>query len=243
MNYYIYGNWKSNGTRAALKTFLSEWNSLTHPLKEGLHTGLALPWHLLCQPRIEGINFGSQNVSATGAGAYTGETHCGMLEELEVDFSLVGHSERRHLYGETVEDTRKKLENLVQAGIFPMLCIGETLEERRAGKLEDVLTQQCSALSGVPLGTTFAVAYEPVWAIGTGVAATPDDVKQAHAIVRKLLENKGYKEIPILYGGSVKPGNAGELAGIDDVHGFLVGGASLKASDFHGILTAFAGGK
>ncbi|PIE91141.1 MAG: triose-phosphate isomerase [Acidobacteria bacterium] len=243
MNFYIYGNWKSNGTKEAFATFQKEWETHQHPEKEGIHVGLALPWHLLLEERTADLHIGSQNVSAYGAGAYTGETHTGMLKEMKVGFSLVGHSERRHIFGETVEDTRKKLENLVAAGIFPMLCIGETLDERKAGRLEKVLEDQCSALSAIPAGTPFALAYEPVWAIGTGVAATPDDVKEAHAFIRQLMEKKGYGHVPTLYGGSVKPGNAGELATIEDVHGFLVGGASLKAADFHGILDAFAASK
>jgi len=243
MNSYIYGNWKSNGSRESLSMFLKEWEGFKHPVKEGLFAGLALPWHLLMERRVSSIKVGSQNVSAYGSGAYTGETHTGMLKEMDVDFSLVGHSERRHIFGETIEDTTKKLANLVEAGIFPMLCIGETLDERKADKLEAVLEEQCSALSSIPKGTPFALAYEPVWAIGTGVAATPDDVVEAHAFIRRLMEKMGYGHVPILYGGSVKPSNAGELAGIEDVHGFLIGGASLKASDLHGILDAFATNK
>ena len=243
MEFFVYGNWKSHGSVNDLDTFITEWETFAHPEIPGLHAGLALPWHLLGQARTPSLDFGSQNVSAFGPGAYTGETHTGMLIEMQVAFSLVGHSERRHIFGERIEDTQKKLANLVKAGIFPMLCIGETLDERKAGNLAKVLTDQCTALSSVPVGTRFAVAYEPVWAIGTGVAATPRDVVEAHAFIRNLLETKGYANTPILYGGSVKPDNAAELAKIEDVHGFLVGGASLKASDFHGILDAFASEK
>jgi len=243
MNYYVYGNWKSNGNIQSLDTFTQEWETYSHPELEGLNSGLALPWHLLCQARTPSLNYGSQNVSAFGPGAYTGETNTDMLHEMKVSFSLVGHSERRHIFGETIEDTRKKLANLVEAKLFPMLCIGETLEERKAGQLEKVLREQCAALDAIPKDVEFAIAYEPVWAIGTGVAATPQDVVEAHALVQKILSEMGFSDTPILYGGSVKPSNAGELAKIEDVHGFLVGGASLKASDFHGILDAFATGK
>ncbi|CAM2008178.1 triose-phosphate isomerase [Acanthopleuribacter pedis] len=239
MNYLVLGNWKSNGDQKALTAFLAEFSPVNRALIDGYRTGIAVPYHLIQAGDFGSAWVGAQNVSAFPPGAYTGEITGGMLSELGTQFGLVGHSERRHLMGETVEQTRAKLENLQQSGIYPILCVGETLDERNQGRLHEVLLAQLAALDIFTKDSSFAVAYEPVWAIGTGVAATPADVADAHRFLRETLAERGFGHVPLMYGGSVKPANAAELAAIDDVHGFLVGGASLKAGSFGEIDRAF----
>lgn len=244
MEYFVFGNWKSNGRLADLKKFQTGFSQFAPALPSGVHTGFAFPFHMIESTTGLGAPMiGAQNVSRYDEGAYTGEITAGMLAELGSQFALVGHSERRALFGETVADTAEKLQRLLAANILPVLCIGETLEERQGGKLEAVLSEQLTALDSVEKGTRLVVAYEPVWAIGTGVAAKPEDVAETHAFLAKHLESKGFGGTPLQYGGSVKPENAKELAGIAHVDGFLVGGASLKADQFAAILSAFIEGK
>jgi len=240
MSYWVLGNWKSNGSLAMVREFANGFRDSAANLPESLKTGVALPFHLLDKARDIGETLvGAENVSAFGEGAYTGEITAGMLAEMNCDFCLVGHSERRQYFKETVEETAAKLARLHEADVLPVLCIGETLEQRKAGHLESVLTYQLGPVQGLAGDAPLVVAYEPVWAIGTGVAAEPKDVAEAHALVKRLLDEAGHGEAAVLYGGSVKPGNAGVLGALEDVDGFLVGGASLKASDFAPILQKF----
>ncbi|MDJ0835921.1 MAG: triose-phosphate isomerase [Acidobacteriota bacterium] len=240
--YYVLGNWKSNGTIDMIDTFTSGFN---HPEpNEDLAYGLALPFHLLHHHKDFGaLALGAQNVSSFREGAFTGEITAGMLGDTGCRFCLVGHSERRQYFKETVKETATKLKRLLAAEIFPIFCVGETLEEREAGMLRMVLKEQLAPMDALEEGARFAVAYEPVWAIGTGVAATPKDVKEAHFLIKRLLSSSGFGETPVLYGGSVKPKNAKSLAEIGQLDGFLVGGASLKPDDFQGIVTEFSAGK
>lgn len=241
MSYLVLGNWKSNGDMSQVQSFLEGY---AHHNVDALRTGLALPFHLLrFEDQFEELWLGAQNVSAFGAGAFTGEITADMLVDCGCRFSLVGHSERRAYFGETPGMTTDKLRRLVEVGIYPVFCIGETLEERETGKLKAVLAEQLAPLAALDAGTALAVAYEPVWAIGTGVAAEPEDVAQAHALVKDLLKGHGFERTPVLYGGSVKPANAGTLSAIEHVDGFLVGGASLKADSFNGIVSGFCTGK
>lgn len=189
---------------------------------------------------------GAQDVSAYESGAYTGEISAGMLESMEMDFCIVGHSERRAYHGETDQQVAAKVNNLLAHGISPIVCCGEVLEEREANKQFDVVKRQISDglfhLNAEEIKNV-VIAYEPVWAIGTGKTATPEQAQEIHAYIRSLLAEKYGKdvadEISILYGGSCKPGNAKELFANPDVDGGLIGGACLKAEDFLAIATSF----
>lgn len=185
------------------------------------------------------VDFGVQNIHWEQAGALTGETSAAMAKESGASLVLIGHSERRHIFGETDKEVGLKVHAAVRAGLVPVVCVGELLEERKAGKLEQVLRRQVAAFTA-PLGdcSQYMVAYEPVWAIGTGETATPADASEAHAIVRTALGALG--DCPVLYGGSVKPANAASLMSAPDVDGVLVGGASLDPDVFARIVEAAA---
>lgn len=191
------------------------------------------------------IALGVQNVHWEARGAFTGETSVAMAVDAGATWALVGHSERRHVFGESDEETRLKVRAALEGGLGAVLCVGETLEERRAGRVEEVILRQLDAvLESLREGEAarLLVAYEPVWAIGTGETATPADASAAHAALRaRLAERLGADAagaVPILYGGSVKPDNAAELLGADEVDGVLVGGASLDPEGFAAIVEA-----
>lgn len=181
---------------------------------------------------------GAQNVSDKAAGAYTGEISAAMLRDLQVSYVILGHSERRSYYGETDAFINKKVLACLESNLKPVLCVGETLEEREAGKVEEVIkTQLVGGLADVPAdkAESVVIAYEPVWAIGTGKTATPEQAQEVHAFIRKTLtEILGTvsANIRILYGGSMKPSNADELLAKPDIDGGLIGGAALVANDF-----------
>ena len=241
MKKYVMGNWKSNGTTEMIHAFREAMPQLTEAAGNNANLGLALPYHLLIQGnKMEGMATGGQQVSRFPEGAYTGEITGNMLKASGCNFCLVGHSERRQYFHETVADTGERIGRLIDTGLLPVLCIGETLEQRQAGQLTEVLSEQLGPLDALDGNTELVVAYEPVWAIGTGVAATPEDVAGAHANIKEMLAKKGFSnDTAILYGGSVKGANAAELAAIDNVDGFLVGGASLKPQDFLAIIKGF----
>ena len=189
------------------------------------------------------IKVGAQNVHFADEGAFTGEISVSMLEEIGVDFCIVGHSERRQYFGETDETVNKKLKKLFEGPIRPILCVGESLEERDADKAFDVVGGQIKAdLEGIDAADVkkLVIAYEPIWAIGTGRTATPDQAEEMCAFIRKtLIEIYGEEvsdEVIIQYGGSVKPANATEIMNMDEIDGALVGGASLKPKDFMEII-------
>jgi triosephosphate isomerase len=191
------------------------------------------------------IAVGAQDLYFEQNGAFTGEISVSMLKDIGCTYALCGHSERRHVIGETDELINKKVAAAISGGLLPVLCVGELLDERKASQTNEVLTRQVkNGLAGLSAEKISAVtiAYEPVWAIGTGLTATPEQAQQAHELVRKLLaeiyDAQLAEEIRILYGGSVKPGNAAELMQQQDVDGSLVGGASLKADDFLAIIRA-----
>ena len=189
---------------------------------------------------------GAQNVSDQEAGAYTGEVSAAMLESMELDYCIVGHSERRAYYHETDAIVAAKVNRLLEHNIRPIVCCGEVLEEREAGKQFEVVKRQITDGLFHLSAEQFAdvvIAYEPVWAIGTGKTATPEQAQEIHAFIRGLIAEKYGDEVAdntsILYGGSCKPSNAKELFSCPDIDGGLIGGASLKAADFMGIVTAF----
>ena len=198
-----------------------------------------------CLAGRAGMRLGVQNIHWEEKGAFTGETSAAIAADAGATHVLVGHSERRHVFGETNDDATRKIQRALDTGLIPVLCVGETLTERREGRLEDVILGQLEA--GVAPVASFAeasllVAYEPVWAIGTGETATPDDASHAHGLLVARLEallgaDRGSR-VPVLYGGSVKPDNAGELLAAPGVDGVLVGGASLDPTSFARIVEA-----
>lgn len=190
------------------------------------------------------VKIGAQNVSDKASGAYTGEISAAMLRDLQVSYVILGHSERRSYYGETDAFINKKVLACLESNLKPVLCVGETLEEREAGKVEEVIkTQLVGGLADVPAdkAETVVIAYEPVWAIGTGKTATPEQAQEVHAFIRKTLtEILGTvsANIRILYGGSMKPSNADELLAKPDIDGGLIGGAALVANDFLALVSS-----
>ena len=190
------------------------------------------------------VRVGVQNIHWEAKGAFTGEVSASMARDAGAHYALVGHSERRHVFGETDEETGRKVEACFRAGLVPILCIGEKLEERERGETDAVVLRQLRAgFSGItPTQIAHSlVAYEPVWAIGTGKNATPEDASRVHRLIRhdlKLISPEKYSAIPILYGGSVNRGNAPQLLAAPDVDGVLVGGASLDAEGWSAIVKA-----
>lgn len=185
--------------------------------------------------REAGIALAAQNCHPGFEGAYTGETSLSMLADIGVSYVLVGHSERRALFGENDDFLNQKLKAVLSAGLIPILCVGETLEQREAGVAESVVERQLQlGFQGVEFDGKMMVAYEPIWAIGTGKTATAADARKMHQFIRQCLVSMSAEgeNIPVLYGGSVKPANASELLAEPDIGGVLVGGASLNPDDF-----------
>ncbi len=190
------------------------------------------------------VKLGAQDVHWEPRGAYTGKIGCAMLKSAGVEYVIIGHSEQRQYFGETDESVNKKIKAALEAGLLPIVCVGETIEQRRANEVETVLGRQIrGGFEGVTARQllTCTIAYEPVWAIGTGETATPEQANGAHkyirSVVSELYDSGTAEAVRIQYGGSMKPGNAKELLGRSDIDGGLIGGASLKADDFAGIVT------
>jgi triosephosphate isomerase len=240
---YMIGNWKMNQSLEEVKSFFTSLKEQN--LSQGNFWIAPQLIHITTSLEIAGnIKIGSQNVSHQGNGAFTGETSAVSLKELGVHFSLVGHSERRALYGETDQSVNLKTKKILEVGLVPVVCIGETLEERESGKtLDVVLSQIKNGLQDIKLTSEsqLILAYEPVWAIGTGKTASPEQAEEVHAAIRKLL-NELYpsigQEMSILYGGSVKPANVASLLSMPNINGGLVGGASIKADSFSDLCRA-----
>jgi triosephosphate isomerase len=251
----VAGNWKMNLDRSrgvALATAVSG--------RRGEAPGVEM---VLCPPAVYvvpvseavakaggDVGVGGQNASDKESGAFTGEVAPQMLVDLGCRYVILGHSERRTLFGETDVAVNAKTKAALAAGLVPIVCVGETLTEREAGRTEAVVTTQVNgSLAGLDAASLekTVVAYEPVWAIGTGKVATPEQAQEVHATIRRLLAGLSSAataaKVRIQYGGSVKPDNAAELAACPDIDGALVGGASLKADDFLGIARAFAAGR
>ena len=238
----IAGNWKMHHGASATRTFFRDF---APDLGESAPTLIIFPPALSLAAAVESrggrpeVHLGVQNIHWEEKGAFTGESSVSMALAAGATYALIGHSERRHIFRETDEEVSLKVGACVASGLTPVVCVGETLEERRAGRLEEVIERQLETalegLAGCP-EAHFMVAYEPVWAIGTGETATPEDAAGAHTllrtVLRKALVEDHAEEVPILYGGSVKPGNAGEPLSADEVDGVLVGGASLDAESF-----------
>jgi triosephosphate isomerase (TIM) len=245
---FIAGNWKMNTTS---KSSVALACSIAGGFKDDSNVTVAVcPPFIHLQSVIKALNgssiaVGSQDVYFEPDGAFTGEISVAMLKEIGCIYSICGHSERRHVIGETDELVNKKVAASINGGLLPILCVGELLEERKASKTEDVVTKQLkkgmAGLSGEK-ARSVTIAYEPVWAIGTGLTATPGQAQDVHKFIRQLLAQMYDRELAqetcILYGGSVKPDNAKQIMEQPDVDGLLVGGASLKDKDFLAIINA-----
>ena len=243
----IAGNWKMNGTKAEAADLLRGIVAGAGAMqKVEIAVCPPFPYLQIVEEMLSGtaIAWGSQDVSREEAGAFTGQVSAAMLKDFGCRYAIVGHSERRQFNGETDAIIARKYARAVALGITPILCVGETLDERESGKTEEVVANHIDGvmnLGGVEAFAAGVVAYEPVWAIGTGVTATPAQAQEVHAFLRERVAAKN-KDIAaglrILYGGSMKPENALELIGQPDIDGGLIGGASLKAADFLAICKA-----
>ena len=245
---FIAGNWKMNLDRAAAVA-LAEGIAA----KAGDYAAVDMA---ICPPSLyleavaaavsgSPVGVGSQNMYHEAGGAFTGEISAAMLLDVACKYVILGHSERRHVLGETNEDVNKKVQAALAAGLTPILCVGETLDQREAHRTAAVIEEQINgSLAGVSAEgmSKTVIAYEPVWAIGTGKTASPEQAEEVHADLRKLLASRYNSDVAegvvIQYGGSVKPSNAAELLAQPNIDGALVGGASLKVDDFLGIVAA-----
>ncbi|HUK65198.1 MAG TPA: triose-phosphate isomerase [Anaeromyxobacteraceae bacterium] len=239
---FVCGNWKMFKSTGEARELVRALAPLVAGFSGKVQVAVAPPFTALAAAaealRGTAIELAAQNVHFESQGAFTGEIAPPMLADLGVKHCIIGHSERRQYFGETDENVHKKAVALLKAGILPVVCVGETLKEREGGLTLDVVGRQVrGALQGLPAGEVarLTVAYEPVWAIGTGKTATTAQAQEVHAAIRRLLRElagEAAEQVRIQYGGSVKPDNAAELMAQPDVDGALVGGASLKASDF-----------
>jgi triosephosphate isomerase len=232
----VAGNWKMHGSRAANRALLD--GILKGLSKDDAECAVCAPFPYLADMQqwlqASPVAWGAQHVSEHEQGAFTGEVSAAMLVEFGCRYAIVGHSERRQIFRETDAQVAAKFAAAQTAGLTPILCVGETLEERDAGRTEEVVARQLDAvLSKVKFGKA-VLAYEPVWAIGTGRNASPEQAQAVHAFLRKRVSG----ETAILYGGSVKPQNAAAIFAMPDVDGGLIGGASLVADDFLAIVRA-----
>ena len=246
----VIGNWKMNGSKAENQQLLSDLvklqNAAAATAADGAAAELAVcaPFPYLQQVaealKDSAIGWGAQDTSEHAKGAYTGEVSVAMLAEFGCAWVIVGHSERRAYHGESSEVVARKAVAAIAGGITPVVCVGETQAEREAGNTLQVISSQLEpvlALGAEAVGK-MVLAYEPVWAIGTGLTASPEQAQEVHAHIRGLLTQAGAPEQRVLYGGSVKAANAASLFAKEDIDGALVGGASLVATDFQGIATA-----
>jgi len=237
-NLYLIGNWKQHGSRAVIQAFSEQWSFDANP---ALRIAIAPPFPYL-QALVEALpdcELAAQNCSMHAQGAYTGEVSAGMLADLGCQYVLVGHSERRQYHGETDELIADKLAAVQSAGLTPVLCVGEQQAARETGEQDDVVRAQLRAALAKSQ-PNLLIAYEPVWAIGTGLTATPDQANEMHATIKQELDSLlgASQATPILYGGSVNAENADALFACPHVDGALVGGASLEAASFMAIAQA-----
>jgi len=243
---FIAGNWKMHGSLAENEALLAGILAGVEDVKAGVAVCVPFPYLAQVQAKLAGspIAWGAQNLSQHAKGAYTGEVSAAMLKDFGCAYVIVGHSERRALYGESDEVVAEKFAAVQAAGLTPILCVGETLDEREGGVTEMVVGRQLDAVitkSGVTSLAKAVVAYEPVWAIGTGKTASPEQAQAVHAFIRgkvRDLDAAVADGLIIQYGGSMKPNNAAELLGQPDIDGGLIGGASLNAEEFLAICRA-----
>jgi len=243
-NFFVGGNWKMNGSKAMIDGLADNLNQTKVP--DGVQVVCGAPTAYLnyAQTKItnKSVHVAAQNCYKVGKGAFTGETAPEMLKDLDIDWVILGHSERRHVFGESDELIGEKVKHALDVGLNIIPCIGEKLDEREAGKTEEVVFNQMDHIAkNISDWSKVVIAYEPVWAIGTGKVATPDQAQEIHQKLRKWLSEKVSAEVAesvrILYGGSVNGKNCKDLAAKEDIDGFLVGGASLKP-EFSDIINA-----
>lgn len=245
MKKLIAGNWKMNGSLAANKALLDGILSglQTNPASCDVAVAAPAPYLAQLQSTLQqsAVQWGAQDVSLHESGAYTGEVSAAMLNDFGCQLVLVGHSERRQYHGETNAVVAQKAAAALASGLTPVVCVGETLEQRESNQTEAVVAEQLQAVLDACEGKVgeLVVAYEPVWAIGTGKTATPGQAAQVHAAIRAQLQESDAQAgaaVRILYGGSMKPANAAELLAQPNIDGGLIGGAALKAEDFLAII-------
>ena len=250
MRKLIAGNWKMNGSLAANQALLSGIQSGLSSALGGKQADVAVCVPAIYVAQVQSlvhnmsVALGVQDVSVHAHGAYTGETSAAMLKDFGVRYAIVGHSERRQYHGETDEQVALKAKSVLSAGITPIVCMGETLAEREAGQTEQVVKRQLAAViqANGHCISEIVLAYEPVWAIGTGKTATPQEAQSVHAVLRAQLQaaTEHAQRVKILYGGSMNAANASDLLAQADIDGGLIGGAALKPADFLTIIAAAA---
>lgn len=246
----LIANWKMNGSLHANQALLVRMLAKLRPFRKAIDVAICPPFPYLFQVRdllgYTGLSLGAQNASCATSGAHTGEVSATMLQEMGCRYVLVGHSERRSLYHESNSDVAARFRQVRSAGMTPVLCVGETLDERERGQAMTAIESQLQAVIddvGMAGLAGSLIAYEPVWAIGTGRTATPEQAADTHSAIRQFLEGReagAGEAMRIVYGDSVKPGNAAELFQSPQVDGGLIGGASLQADEFSDIGAALA---
>ena len=229
----IAGNWKMNGSRTALREMVDALQSVKTENK----VVLCVPYTMLC---VDGghVALGAQDVSAHDHGAYTGEVSAAMIADTGAKYVIVGHSERRQYHGETNDIVRQKAVAAIAAGLTPIICVGETMDEKQAGKTMDIIESGVRESVPSDVDADIIIAYEPRWAIGAGLTPTAAEIAEAHKLIADTLTSMGLGGTPVLYGASVKAANAADIMSIPHVDGVLVGGASLKPDDFIPIITS-----
>ena len=238
----VVGNWKMNGGIAANAQLLRALAGCKLPDDRAIAVCVPFPYLAQAQAELHGsrVAWGSQDVSAHDSGAFTGEVSARMVQEYGARYAIVGHSERRQLHGESDATVAAKAVAALAAELTPVACVGETLEQRESGATDAVVLRQLDAVLAAlgAAASRIVLAYEPVWAIGTGRTATPDQAQAVHALLRERLVQGGAGNVKVLYGGSVKGANAAQLFAMPDIDGGLVGGASLVADEFLAIARA-----
>jgi len=236
----VAGNWKMNASKESVnKLVMGILSGMSNVSSEVV---ICAPFPYLSQVEAlithSQVRLGAQNLNTNMSGAFTGEVSADMIKDFGAQHVIVGHSERRSFYGETNTIVAEKVKAALDSGLIPLFCVGETLEQREAGETESVVAAQINTVAdlvGIDAFLNIVVAYEPVWAIGTGVTASPEQAQEVHAFIRQLLVNNNYdvaQQTPLLYGGSMNATNAKELIACADIDGGLIGGASLKPEDF-----------
>tara|TARA_B110000003_G_scaffold209581_1_gene208496 strand:- start:220 stop:978 length:759 start_codon:yes stop_codon:yes gene_type:complete len=236
----VAGNWKMNASKDSVNSLVNDILSGVSGVNAEVIVCAPFPYLALVDSLIDGssLMLGAQNLNVNPSGAFTGEVSAEMIKDFGANHVIVGHSERRSLYGETSEIVAEKTKAAIDSGLTPLLCLGESLDQRESGKTESVISEQLTKvidLVGIEAFKNIIIAYEPVWAIGTGMTATPEQAQAVHMYIRALLATSNQdiaEKTPILYGGSMNAGNAAELISRPDIDGGLIGGAALKAEDF-----------
>ena len=229
----IAGNWKMNGSQENLKQMIAKLSDVDTQNK----IILCVPYTMLCT-ESGNISLASQDISQHTHGAYTGEISASMVAQTGAQYTLVGHSECRQYHGDTNDTVREKAQQALNNGLIPIICVGETMAEKQAGKTMEIIESGIRESVPENVNTDIIIAYEPRWAIGAGLTPTPAEIAEAHTLIANTLADMGLSGTPVLYGASVKANNASDIMSIPNVDGVLVGGASLKSDDFIPIITS-----